>query len=339
MEGIYRYDETAAETQSSSVFLQRAEAVSVEEGELTDEYIVNMMHEYVSSQPDCVPFHLLKLSDAKSGVLDIAREIAPHWCKVRGHGSVSPATVPALEAPEELNYAQSSVSPYYSEEEIANSPRLVFSDSPTSGHLTPFPDQSHCGMTLPRSPADIYEDSTQAEPLFECSSSQAPSHSLPLPISIFAGENLVSHESQDLPKKKRGRKPKSEAEKAETLARRQAKKSKVRVYEIEQPYEDKEMERKRINAINSKKHRDQEKQLKKEMEKQFADATIERDVLKQQNEELHRNLDVALKKIAYTSNERNTLKQENEELRRRLDVALKELEAYKSQYGFPSVLT
>ncbi|XP_064104819.1 uncharacterized protein LOC135214451 isoform X1 [Macrobrachium nipponense] len=347
MEGIYRYQDTEeAETQSSSLFVQRAEAVSVKEGELTDEYIVNLMHEYVNSQPEFDLFHLLKISDAKSGVLDITREMTPQWWDTRDHGSGSPAIVPTLEVPEELTDPQPSVSPYatinylspegvYAEEEIANSPRLTFSDSHMSEHhLKPFPDQSHCRMTRPRSPSGIYEDLTQAE-----SSSEVPSHSLPLPTPIFAGDNFVSHESQDPPKKKRGRKPKSEAEKAAALEQRQAKRSRVRVYEVEKPYEDKEMERKRINAINSKKHRDQEKQLKKEMEKQFADTAIERDILKQQNEELQRKLDAALQKVSDTANERNILKQENGQLRRKLDVALKQLEAFKKQYGFPSVLT
>lgn len=81
-------------------------------------------------------------------------------------------------------------------------------------------------------------------------------------------------------KRKRGRKPKSEAGQNLPKAKKQ------KIYEIAQPFENKEQERKRLNAVNAKRHRDMQKQAKESMEKQLQEVKNERDLLKKQVKEL-----------------------------------------------------
>lgn len=73
---------------------------------------------------------------------------------------------------------------------------------------------------------------------------------------------------------KHGRKSKNPKDKA--LKCRQPKRPKV--YEL-QPLPDKEMERKRINAVNAKRHRDMQKEMKQQLSQNLAQATAERNRL------------------------------------------------------------
>ncbi|XP_064104811.1 uncharacterized protein LOC135214447 [Macrobrachium nipponense] len=81
-------------------------------------------------------------------------------------------------------------------------------------------------------------------------------------------------------KRKRGRKPKSEAGQNLPKAKR------PKVYEINQPFENKEQERKRLNAVNAKRHRDMQKAAREAMEHQLQEVKTERDMLKKQVEDL-----------------------------------------------------
>ncbi|XP_068230221.1 uncharacterized protein [Palaemon carinicauda] len=84
-------------------------------------------------------------------------------------------------------------------------------------------------------------------------------------------------------KRKRGRKPKSDS------GANLPKAKKPKVYEIDQPFEDKEMERKRLNAVNAKRHRDMQKEAREKAEMQLLVVKNERDMLKKQVEELQRS--------------------------------------------------
>ncbi|XP_068229209.1 putative uncharacterized protein DDB_G0271982 isoform X2 [Palaemon carinicauda] len=191
-----------------------------------------------------------------------------------------------------------------------------------------------------RPPVDFFEDSVQATPLAS-DSYPSSSHSQTLPADVLTGEIATikrgAQECQEPQKKRRGRKPKSEEEKAAALEKRRGNRSRVRVYEIRQPFDDKEMERKRINAVNSKKHRDQQKQLVKEMEKQLADASIEREIMKQKNEELRKDLDNTLRQLGDTISERDILKQEKEDLYRKLNAALTQIATIQRRYSVQSL--
>lgn len=85
------------------------------------------------------------------------------------------------------------------------------------------------------------------------------------------------------PKRKRGRKPKSEKG---IYAPPKPKARKRKIYEIDEPLEDKEQERKRLNAVNAKRHRDLQKQAKEVLSEQLETVKVERDSLKREVEAL-----------------------------------------------------
>lgn len=85
------------------------------------------------------------------------------------------------------------------------------------------------------------------------------------------------------PKRKRGRKPKSEKG---NYAPPKPKARKRKIYEIDEPLEDKEQERKRLNAVNAKRHRDLQKQAKEVLSEQLETVKVERDSLKREVEAL-----------------------------------------------------
>ncbi|XP_068251151.1 putative uncharacterized protein DDB_G0271982 [Palaemon carinicauda] len=373
----------------------RSPESSLQDGDLTDEFIVNYMHEMESSLPEYSNSQLTKFSDAMTDVTSIAREVTSNWNGVHDYPSGSPLMVSAFHLHEESTYSQSTQSSYatssyatldgnYAEEQILNSPNTVHSGSQVSDCLQHTPKESlyetallrssvdfsedfaqalllkspvahfedSTQSALLRSPPDHFEDSTQSDllrspeyffedsaqaSLLAVSSYPSSSHSQTLPADVLTGDIATikrgARECQEPQKKRRGRKPKSEEEKAAALEKRRGNRNRVRVYEIRQQFEDKEMERKRINAINSKKHRDQQKQLQKEMEKQLADASIERDIMKQENEELKRNLDNTLRQLDDNISERDIMKQEKEDLHRKLNAALTQLATIQRQYG------
>ncbi|XP_068230223.1 uncharacterized protein [Palaemon carinicauda] len=84
-------------------------------------------------------------------------------------------------------------------------------------------------------------------------------------------------------KRKRGRKPKSDS------GANLPKAKKPKVYEITQPFEDKEMERKRLNAVNAKRHRDMQKEARERDVRELQEVKNERDMLKKQVEELRKS--------------------------------------------------
>ncbi|XP_068230222.1 putative uncharacterized protein DDB_G0271982 [Palaemon carinicauda] len=358
----------------------RSPESSLQDGELTDEFIVNYMHEMESSLPEYSNSQLTKFSDTMTDVTSIAREVTSNWNGVHDYQSGSPLMVSAFHLPEESTYSQSSQSSYatssyatldgnYAEEQILNS--TVHSGSQVSDCLQRTSKESLYETALLRSsvdfsedfaqalllksPVEHFEDSTQSDllrspeyffedsaqaSLLAVSSYPSSSPSQTFPADVLTGDIATikrgAQECQEPQKKRRGRKPKSEEEKAAALEKRRGN-SRVKVYEIRQQFEDKEMERKRINAINSKKHRDQQKQLQKEMEKQLADASIERDIMKQENEELKRNLDNTLRQLHDTISERDIMKQEKEDLHRKLNAALTQLATIQRQYGVRDV--
>nr|XP_053630254.1 uncharacterized protein LOC128686965 [Cherax quadricarinatus]XP_053630255.1 uncharacterized protein LOC128686965 [Cherax quadricarinatus] len=83
--------------------------------------------------------------------------------------------------------------------------------------------------------------------------------------------------------KKRGRKRKSQDE-ARPSRRRRPKKPKV--YEIETPFENEELERKRKNAQNAKRHRDLQKQRLLDMQKALDTVTAEKNGLQEEVRQL-----------------------------------------------------
>ncbi|XP_068230224.1 uncharacterized protein [Palaemon carinicauda] len=373
----------------------RSPELSLREGELTDEFIVNYMHEMESSLTGYSNSQLTKFSDAMADVTSIAREVTSSWNGVHDYPSGSPLMVSDFHVPDEPTYSQSSQSPYgtsncttldgnYAEEQILNIPNTVHSGSQVSDYLQRSSKESLYETALLRSPLDFSEDFARALPLrspaerfegspqaallrslvdhfedsaqsdllrppvyfFEDSAQASPlavssypssSHSQTLPADVLTEDIATikrgAQECQEPQKKRRGRKPKSEEEKAAALEKRRGNKSRAKVYEIQKPFEDKEMERKRLNAVNSKKHRDQQKQLQREMEKQLADTSIERDIMMRENEELKKDLDNALGQLGDTISERDILKQENEDLHRKLNAALTQLVTIQRHYG------
>ncbi|KAK7077039.1 hypothetical protein SK128_016803 [Halocaridina rubra] len=61
---------------------------------------------------------------------------------------------------------------------------------------------------------------------------------------------------------------------------------KIKFYEISEPFDDREKERRRRNAVNAKRHRELQKEEKESLEKQIADLAIEKDIFKHENQEL-----------------------------------------------------
>ncbi|XP_068229211.1 uncharacterized protein [Palaemon carinicauda] len=171
---------------------------------------------------------------------------------------------------------------------LLKSPVEHFEDSTQSALLRSPADhfEDSTQSDLLRSPEYFFEDSAQASPL-AVSGYPSSSHSQTLPADVLTGDIATikrgAQECQEPQKKRRGRKSKSEEEKAAALEKPRGNRSRVRVYEIRQQFEDEEMKRRRIKAINFKKLRDQQKQLQKEMEKLLADASIKRDIMKKKN--------------------------------------------------------
>ena len=85
-------------------------------------------------------------------------------------------------------------------------------------------------------------------------------------------------------KKKRGRKPKSEQGRYAPPTTKKVKK--LKVYEINCPLADRGMERKRINAVRSKMHRDFQKETNQKLKLEFAQVKNERDDLQKEVERL-----------------------------------------------------
>ncbi|KAK7077040.1 hypothetical protein SK128_016804 [Halocaridina rubra] len=72
---------------------------------------------------------------------------------------------------------------------------------------------------------------------------------------------------------------------------------KLKAYEIEEPFQDHELERKRRNAVNAKRHRDMQKNEKEFLEQQIADMCIEKDILLQRNRELESFVSLQMQKL------------------------------------------
>ncbi|KAK7077042.1 hypothetical protein SK128_016806 [Halocaridina rubra] len=111
---------------------------------------------------------------------------------------------------------------------------------------------------------------------------------------VVSPSEVVSEPNKAPTGKKRGRKPK--AEKALHEIQNTKKMKKTKVYEITQPFTDMQLERKRLNAVNAKRHRDLQKQVKENLEKQLQDVKTERDHLKDVVETLRaREAELSLK--------------------------------------------
>lgn len=112
-----------------------------------------------------------------------------------------------------------------------------------------------------------------------------------VPIPVNNEINTVCDVDEVKPKK-RGRKPKSST----GPVRKSRRQPKVKVYEM-QPLDDAEAERKRLNAINAKRHRDIAKQKMADMQCKLDDVVKERDNLKQMVEKLQQNEKILLQKL------------------------------------------
>ncbi|XP_071523580.1 uncharacterized protein [Panulirus ornatus] len=100
---------------------------------------------------------------------------------------------------------------------------------------------------------------------------------------------------EDAPKK-RGRKRKSDGSQTpSSSSRRRPKKPKA--YEREIPFEDEEQERKRKNAMNAKRHRDQQKKNMQDLRDQLKSVTEERDALKKELERLRLQEQTAMQQL------------------------------------------
>ena len=147
---------------------------------------------------------------------------------------------------------------------------------------------------LPITPMSVYEDvgmdSLVTSPISLSSLEVSVSTAL-CENSLDSNDSLLKtvSPSQVPPehKRKRGRRPKSEAGIYYPPRRRRPRK--VKAYEIEKPFEDKEKEKKRLNAISAKCHRDSRKIVEENLRKQIRDLTEESDNLRKEKIELQKN--------------------------------------------------
>ncbi|XP_068218313.1 uncharacterized protein [Palaemon carinicauda] len=121
--------------------------------------------------------------------------------------------------------------------------------------------------------------------------SSSTSESIQIGESVNISEDVFdSTKVTEPPKRRRGRRPKSEASLGPLLPKeRRPKKNKL--YEISQPFKDETLEKKRQNAIQAKVHRDTAKHQMELLQKEVEITKKEKEVLVRESERLKANIE------------------------------------------------
>lgn len=147
-------------------------------------------------------------------------------------------------------------------------------------------------------------------------------------VTVSPSEVLFG--GQTTPKKKRGRKPKSANGSCNPTSSQTANVKRLRAYEVHVPYNDKEKEKRRVNAIKAKRHRDSQKKTMEELQQQVAHERSENDKLKMEKDKLEREVK-ALRLNDYDG-ERERQKMELENLRREVAELTRKCEYWERHW-------